>query len=331
MSVGCKHKVQPTERSMAPAPPLLSKGAEPWAIYHDSLYYYTQGTESEISLWKTKDITALRDAPHKVIYAPLPQLSHYHLWAPELHYIDGKWFLYYTADDGNTDNHQIYVAENPSSDPMQGKFTFKAHIVTDTDNHWAIHANTFAVGGRRYLLWSGWEEKRVDSETQCLYIAEMKNPWTLSSPRVLISRPEYAWERQWVSPDGNKSAYPIYVNENPQAFVTSRKVYVFYCASGSWTPYYCVGRLEADVHSNLLDPLSWKKGEEPVFMQSPRDSIYGPGGVSFIPSSDGKQWFMLYHSRRVPNDAPGELDSRAPRLHPVIFDKEGDPILGKPR
>lgn len=312
--------------------PLLDAGAEPWATFYNGKYYYTQGTESEISLWVTDDITNLRNAEHKIVYVPENQKSRFHLWAPEIHRIDNKWYLYYTADDGNTDNHQIYVAENDSEDPMQGAFRFKGHISTDADNNWAIHASTFEHRGKQYLIWSGWQKKKTDMETQCIYIAGMENPWTLSSERVLISQPEYEWERQWISPDGSKTAYAVYVNENPQAFFSQSgdKVLIYYGASGGWTPYYCIGMLSADADSDLLDPAAWHKSDSPVFMQNPKDSVFGTGGISFIPSPDQKEWYMLYHARQIPNDAPGAIDSRTPRLQKIMWNAQGIPELGTP-
>lgn len=310
--------------------PLLQRGTEPWVIYHDSFYYYTQSTENEISLWKTSDLTQLRTAMHKIIYDPKGQVGHAHIWAPELHFIQGKWFLYYTADDGNTDNHQLYVAVNDSTDPMKGAFIYKGHIVTDKQKSWAIHPNTFFIDDKQYLIWSGWQTKRADEETQCIYIASMENPWTLSSDRILISIPTYEWERQWICPDGSQSAYPIYVNENPQAFITPTKVNIYYSASGLWTPYYCIGKLEANIDSDLLDPHSWKKYSEPVFMHNAKDSIFSPGGSVFFYSPKRSNWYMIYHARNKPNDAPGEIDSRSPRLQPIQQSPNGDLILGKP-
>ena len=64
----------------------------------------------------------------------------------------------------------------------------------------------FEHGGKRYLIWCGWQKRRVYQENQCIYIAEMENPWTLASDRILISEPEYEWECQWISIDGNKTA-----------------------------------------------------------------------------------------------------------------------------
>lgn len=113
------------------------------------------------------------------------------------------------------DNHQIYVVENEAANPMEGTFVMKGRIQTDKDNNWAIHASTFEHDGQRYMIWCGWQKRRIDSETQCIYIATMENPWTLSSDRILISKPEYEWECQWVNPDGSKTAYPIHVNEAP--------------------------------------------------------------------------------------------------------------------
>lgn len=159
-----------------------------------------------------------------------------------------QWYIYFAADDGNMDNHQIYVVENEAANPMEGTFVMKGRIQTDKDNNWAIHASTFEHDGQRYMIWCGWQKRRIDSETQCIYIATMENPWTLSSDRILISKPEYEWECQWVNPDGSKTAYPIHVNEAPQYFESKNKdkACIFYSASGSWTPYYCVGLLTAD-------------------------------------------------------------------------------------
>lgn len=53
----------------------------------------------------------------------------------------------------------------------------------------------------------------------------------------------------------------------------------FYSASGSWTPYYCVGLLTADANANLLDPASWKKHPIPVFQQKPENEALAPAAV----------------------------------------------------
>ena len=108
------------------------------------------------------------------------------------------------------------------------------------------------------------------------------------------------------------------------------KLLIYYSASGNWTPYYCVGLLTADTDSDLLNPASWKKAPEPVFKQAPENHVYGPGSICFIPSPDGKEWYMLYHARKSLYDML-VLDSRTPRMQKIEWDKEGIPVLGIPQ
>lgn len=307
--------------------PILDSGDEPWAIFHEGKYYYTQGSEDVIILWETTDITDLRNATRKTVWIPKDKSNALHLWGPEIHFIDNKWYIYFAADDGNMDNHQIYVIENKSANPMDGEFEMKGRISTDKDNNWAIHASTFEHNNERYMIWCGWEKRRINAETQCIYIAKMKNPWTLSSERVMISKPELEWERQWINPDGHKTAYPIYVNEAPQYFHSKNKdkVLIYYSASGKWTPYYCVGLLTADANSDLTHPASWKKRSTPVLSQHKENHVFGPGSLSFIPSPDQKEWYTLYHARKIPNDASGAISSQTPRLLKVEWDDDGIP------
>ena len=314
------------------ANPLFMEGANSSAIYHNGKYYYTHETNEQIYLWVTTDITDMAHSTCKEVWVPKDPSNSHNLWNPEIRNINGKWYIYFAADDGNTDNHQIYVIENDSPDPMQGEFRMKGAIMTNPDWNWGIHPSTFEHKGELYLLWSGWPNRRIGSETQCIYIARMENPWTLATERVLISKPEYEWERQWVNPDGGRSAYPIYVNESPQYFHSkdNRTVIVYYAASGCWSPYYCTGMLTADADSDLLNPASWKKSPVPVFQQRPEDGVYGPANLSFLPSPDGTEWYILYQARSVPSGNTGESESRNPRLQKIGWDADGMPDLGVP-
>ena len=241
--------------------PLKTEGAQCWANYYDGWYYYMQEAVDRLELWRTRDITDLEHAEHKVIWIPKDPSNAHHLWGPEIHPIAGKWYVYYAASDDNMDNHQLFVLENSSADPFEGEFELKGRISTDKNNNWAIHPNVFEHRGAWYMTWSGWQSRRVSTEHQCIYIAKMKNPWTLESDRVLLSKPEFEWERQWINPDGSKTAYTIYVNESPQFYKSRKgdKIFIFYSASGTWTCFYAVGMLMADADSDLMDPDSWTK------------------------------------------------------------------------
>ena len=62
-----------------------------------------------------------------------------------------------------------------------------------TTDRWAIDGTAFEWQGGLYFVWSGWPGT-TDGQ-QNLYIAEMRNPWTLRGDRVLISTPQYSWEK----------------------------------------------------------------------------------------------------------------------------------------
>lgn len=312
--------------------PLFEKnGPDPWALWQDSMYYYMHTMATKLVLWKTPDITAVKDAPSKVIWEPKDSSNMFNLWAPEIHFINNKWYVYYAADDGNTDNHQLYVLENGNRDPFEGEFVMKGRISTDPDNNWAIDGSVFEHKGELYMVWSGWQTRRIDVETQCIYIAKMKNPWTLGSERVLISKPELEWERHFINPDGSRPDHDIYVNEGPQPLIDpeNRYVHIVYSASGCWTPYYALGMLTADADADLLDPASWKKSPSPVFRQSEKNGVYGTGHNSFFTSPDGKEYYILYHGRDTQTDPPGEGDTRKPRMQKFEW-RDGYPVFGEP-
>ena len=305
---------------------LKSEQGYPQAIFHEGKYYVTfQGIGGEsVDIYCTDDLADMSKAEVRTIWSSQRD-SMTHLWSPEIYFIQEKWYVYFEGDDGNTDNHHLFVMECQDADPMTGQFVMKGAIETHAEWNYGIHPNLLQLpDGDLYLLWSGWPTRRSETETQCIYIARMENPWTVSSERVMISKPEYEWERQWINPDGNRSAYPIYVNENPESFVSpdGRKVIVLYSASGIWTVYTTMGMLSAPVSANLLDPSVWRKHEEPVM---PADTVNftSISNVYFVPSADGQQTLMLYEKKRREQ---GNI-LRDTYLRPVNWNDNGEPVL----
>lgn len=284
---------------------VFEKGTYPRVVKDGDTYYYIMPGEGYplFSIYSAKNPADLGKSTPTTVWRT-DDRNFQHAWSPELHKIDGKWYIYFEADDGNTDNHHIYVLENPSEDPLVGKWTLHEPLMLNEEWNYGIHPSTFVVNGRQYLIWSGWEQRRLETETQCIFIAEMENPWTLKSKRVLLSRPEYEWERQWINPDGSRSAYPIFVNENPEAILSpdGKNVILNYSASGVWTVYRALGMLTAPAESDLLNPESWTKSEEPVFTPGERSNYVGASNVSFVVSPDGEQTLMLYQAKQPGQD-----------------------------
>lgn len=286
---------------------IMQDGADPWAYRHtDGYYYFTKTTAVNVTLWKSEDLTTL-DAGSKL---EIPTGGH-NIWAPELHYLNGAWYIYYAMDDGDNMNHRMYVMENTSADPMKGQWEKKGQI-TDESNRFAIDGTVLAVEGELYFIWSGLEAEVNDRQN--LYIAHMSNPWTIDSERVEIARPTHSWETNH-SPE---------INEGPQVIIKNGIINLVYSASGSWTNHYCLGLITAELGSDLLDAASWEKRDEPIFQSA--NGILAPGHHSFTTSPDGTEDWIVYHSAKFNNSGW----NREVRAQKFTWNEDNTPQLGDP-
>ena len=306
---------------------LVEETSYPYAFQNEGTYYFLRQAlpANTISLKSTSSIDSLVSAQNVTIWNG-EEYGMSNIWSPEMIRIGDSWLIYFEADDGNTDNHQLYVIENKNDDPTKGEWILHGPIITNKEWNFGIHPSSFVLNGKQYLLWSGWEHRRSETETQCIFIAEMENPWTLKSERVLISRPEYEWERQWINPDGTRTAYPIFVNENPEGTISpdGKKVIVTYSASGIWTPYKTLGLLYADSDSDLLNPESWTKLPAPQSRISPDgETMVGVSNVSIVTSPDKKHSYLLFQGHDM---IEGQ---QYPRIYLKEFkwDKNSLPVL----
>ncbi len=302
----------------------------PSAIYHDGMYYLTVQNDSSdvITLFASPKLADIGKGQKKVILDGRTSKVRT-FYSPDINFFDGKWYIYFEGDDGySTDNHQIFVLENASENPLEGEWTLHGPVITNSEWNFSIHPSTFTCGGRLYMLWSGWQKRRVESETQCIFIAEMENPYTLKSERVMLSLPEYEWERQWINSDGMRSAYPIFVNENPQGVLSpdGRNVIIFYSASGIWTEFTSLGMLYAPATANLLDPRSWTKLPEPQFTPAPETPDKRSSNVSVVNNQDEGKSYFVYETRIRDNGS----FRRGLNIAELQWDDNSMPVLGHP-
>ena len=304
--------------------PLLPSGADPWSIYKDGYYYYTHTMQNKLVIWKTKSLADLKTAEKKTIFVP-PSGTAYskELWAPEIHFIDGKWYMYFAADDGQNKNHRMYVLENKAQDPFKGKWEFKGKVA-DASNKWAIDGSVFKYNKQLYMVWAGWEGDV--NKQQDIFIAKMKNPWTIEGKRYKISSPQFEWEKHGDLNDPGNPPH-VNVNEGPQILMNKGKVFLIYSASGCWTDFYALGMLTLK-GKDLLNATSWEKSKQPVFKQSKENGVYAPGHNSFFKSPDGKEDWILYHANSEPGQGCGV--HRSPRAQKFTWHADGSPNFGIP-
>jgi GH43 family beta-xylosidase len=303
--------------------PLVEQRADA-QIYRDArgTYYFTATVPEydRIVLRRASTIAGLSSAPESVIWRKHdtgPMAAH--IWAPEIHFISGKWYVYFTA--GSSEDIwaiRLYVLENPSADPLQDKWVERGQLKTHFES-FTLDATTFEHRGQRYLVWAQRPLEPRGAGTD-IYIARMKNPWTIEGPQVSISSPTLDWETR-----GFK------VNEGPAVIVRNGRVFISYSASAT-DANYCMGLLSAPADSELVNASSWTKSPTPVFSTSSANRQYGPGHNTFLLAEDGKTDLLVYHARQYEkiNGDPLHDPNRHTRVQLLKWKADGSPDFGEP-
>ena len=307
----------------------LAPGADPWVVRHGGSYYLVESRDGGIVVHRTNTLTQPKQNSVQVWTPPPGGWNQTNLWAPELHRIGDRWYIYYTAGrpgpQGAPFIHQRSgVLESVGDDP-QGGYVDKGMLYTgddvraDTGHVWSIDLTVADLGGRLYAMWSGWERNTTIARTpQHLYIAPMSNPWTISGDRVRISSPTESWERKADPVDG------LDLQEGPQFLLNGDRTFVVYSTRESWLREYRQGQLRLrSPGADPLDPASWIK-TGPVF--SGTDFVYGVGHVSFTKSPDGTEDWILYHTKT--STTPGW--DRVIHAQKFGWKADGSPDFGVP-
>lgn len=302
--------------------PLIPQRADPHVILHTDGYYYLTATAPEydrIELRRAKTIGGLATAEVKTVWRrPVSGPMSGNIWAPEIHFIDGTWYIYFSGGDAakQWDSIRPCVIANASANPLEGAWTTHGRIMTKWDT-FSLDATTFAHRGVRYFVWTQVEPGVQGTN---LMIARMESPTTLASEQVILSRPDRPWEQQ-----------VYWVNEAPAVLVKHGRVFLAYSASAT-DHNYCLGLLTASADADLLDPRSWTKSPEPVFQSNNATGQYGPGHNAFTTTPDGRTDLLVYHARPYKEIAGSSLANpdRATRAQVITWKADGTPDFGVP-
>lgn len=303
------------------------KGQDPWVTLVGGTYYYS-GSHcgiADICVKSSRTLTGLASAPWVGIWnrgrATDPNGSD--IWKPQIHYIDGHWYVYYAADDGNNDDHRLFVLQARSDNPLgryvEGRTGLPHGRLRERSGVWAIDPNVFtAADGRLYIVFSCTSQGNAHFP-QSICLAPMSNALTIGGATVRISTPDRYWETR---------TQPI--EESPVGYTRDGNTYITFSASASWVAAdYAVGVLTNTVKAKILDPAQWSK-RGPIF--DSHGLAYGPGSVVFVPSVDGSEYWVLYHAIDSTSGAcaVSAYDCRDVRMQRMFFDSAGYPILGYP-
>src|SRR5688500_62371 len=175
--------------------PIIADGADPWVIRHQGSYYLIQSRDGGIWVSKSDRLSQLAKNSVKVWTPPTTGWNRANIWAPELHFIAPRWYIYYAAGPSGTApatfiNQRSFVLESINDDP-QGAYVDRGMLYTgddiagQTDNKWAIDLTVRRIDDQLYAVWSGWEANNTatDRTPQHLYMATMGSPTTINSNR----------------------------------------------------------------------------------------------------------------------------------------------------
>jgi GH43 family beta-xylosidase len=301
--------------------PLVRQRADTQILRHGGRYYLTASVPEydRLVLRSARTVAGLATAPETVVWRrPASGPMAGHIWAPEIHHIDGRWYFYFAAGDSD-DVFRIrtYVLESSRTrDPRDARWTLLGKLATPWES-FTLDSTTFVHRGTRYLAWAQ-REPGIDTNSN-LYIAPLATPTTLGSAPVRIAVPTLPWEIQGFR-----------VNEGPAVLIRNGRVFMTYSASAT-DARYAMGLLIADADADLLDPASWAKSPEPVFATSVVTSAYGPGHNSFTVDESGAD-LLVYHAREYRDIVGDPLydPNRHTFVQRLYWKPDGTPDFGIP-
>ncbi|MBR1441560.1 MAG: family 43 glycosylhydrolase [Lachnospiraceae bacterium] len=308
--------------------PFIEQRADPFVTCHEGengeeTYYFTASVPSydKIVLRKSDTLLSLADAEEVTIWNchESGDMSK-HIWAPELHFLDGTWYIYFAASrQEDIWRLRPYVLECTGPDPVKDTWIERGMIQCSDDDIYSfrgfsLDSTVFENHGTRYYVWA--EKVAAGVGISNLYIAKMETPLKLSTPQVLLTTPDYDWER-----------VDIWVNEGPAILKHDGRIFLTYSASATGA-CYCMGMLSVGEDEDLLDPRVWVKEKKPVLTTDAEKGFFGPGHNSFTKLPDGTD-VCVYHARTYETIQGDPLydPNRHTMLMKVVYDPKGYPVF----
>ncbi|KAH6703960.1 alpha-N-arabinofuranosidase [Verticillium dahliae] len=307
---------------------LIHQRADPQIVRHtDGWYYFTASVPEydRVILRRSETIQGLADAEEVAVWTRADSNAGVgYVWAPELHYIDGKWYIYFALGRAAPFDIRMFVIEGTGDNALTADWVEKGFITSDWDT-FSLDATTFVVKGTRYLCWAQSDPNWQNGVGTGLMLAPMENPWSIRKPAIVITRPELPWER-------------IGHNVNEGAYVLERNGKLFLTYSASATDQnYAMGLLTADADADLMDPTSWRKSQEPIFTSNAQTSQWGPGHSAFTgeplnnPDRHTRIQKLYWNADGTPNfgipvadgETPSRLRSSANSTQYIRHNKQG--------
>lgn len=281
---------------------------DPFIVEHKGFLYSCYDARQNVVIKKFKSLTDIENAEEK---ETLPPNAHnlVNWYAPEMHLIDGHWYVY-SAPCDKTEYDEVKKI-NPLGEPLHTMQVLRSAtddpfsdweymgVVGGLEGKWSIDGTVIHYQNKLYMA----------LDFQGIHICEMDGPLKLKGEPKLLSRPDYDWE---------KVMTPI--NEGPAPLYKDGKIHLAFSASDSHSDGYCLGLLSFN-GGDILDKSNWVKHPAPLLQSS--NGFYGPGHCSFL-RLDGKD-LIVYHANTQKNSGRG-----GSYMFAQAFSwKDGLPVIGE--
>lgn len=304
------------------ANPLVRQRADAQVIRHEDGHYYLMATAPEydrLIIRRSSTLAGLGDSASESVIWRRPASGRLagHIWAPELHWFEDAWHIYFAAGDGDEPFRiRTYVMTCRDADPVTGRWSMLGRFETPWDT-FTLDSTLFVHHGVRYACWAQ-QEPGIDTNSN-IYLAPLATATRLARAPVRLAVPTLAWE------------IPGYkVNEGPAVLARNGALFLTYSAAAT-DARYCLGMLTAADDADIMDPRAWTKSPEPVFKSCHETSVYGPGHNSFTVDEQGRD-ILVYHGRDYEKIAGDPLfdHNRHTRIQRLYYDTQGRPDFGVP-
>lgn len=248
-----------------------------------------------------------------------PDPTHTAYWAPEVAERDGRFYLYYSAASGPSDDtHRLRVAV---ADHPAGPFRNTGEVLLPNEGFTIDpHAFRDPRDGRWYLFFAkDFFDARVGTGLAVVPLAD--DMIHTAGPVTTVLRPSADWQIY----ERNRALYgqtwaAWHTVEGPFVVARAGRYYCFY-SGGNWqTHEYGVGYGVAD---HVLGPYrdEWSQAGASVLRGIP-NTVLGPGHNSIVRGPDDQTEFIVYHTWDVAQTA------RRMCIDPLIWTADGPRCLG---
>jgi arabinan endo-1,5-alpha-L-arabinosidase len=295
--------------------------------------YYLFATGIGIAVWSSKDLKTWRkEAP---VFAKAPQWAvdtipgfRGHIWAPDISYHNGQYYLYYSVSAFGKNTSAIGVATNKSLDSSSKDFGWVDHgrviqSYPGKTNWNAIDPNIITdEKGTSYMVFgSFWDGLKMVKLTKDL----LKPAEPMEKIPTVASRKKAASDSNPPAVDNNPADAGGNAIEAPFIFKKGPYYYFFasidYCCKGEKSTYKMIVGRSGKVEGPYVDKegAELRRGGGSVLLQG--DKEWHGVGHNGICAADGRE-YILYHGYDAADKGRSKL-----QVQELKWDKNGWPYL----